>query len=153
MLAPMALRILVAVALLLAACGSEPERAAPASPTPVPAPSLLPSPSPSPSPTDGGCTDASVTGEFGVPITERDFSFDPACLIMLGGQGLILRNRGSVAHNLTVQGTDVDLDLDPGGINRTEAIGGVVAPGTYTFFCKFHRAQGMEGEITVSAAG
>jgi plastocyanin len=151
MLASMALRILVAVVFLLAACGSEPEQAAPASPTPVPAPS--PSPSPSPSPTDGGCTDASVTGEFGVPVTERDFSFDPACLIMLGGQGLVLRNRGSVVHNFTVEGTDLDLDLDPGDVNRTEAIGGVVAPGTYTYFCKFHRAQGMEGEITVSAAG
>jgi plastocyanin len=151
MLAPMALRILVAVVFLLAACGSEPEPAAPASPTPVPAPS--PSPSPSPSPTDGGCTDASVTGEFEVPVTERDFSFDPACLIMLGGQGLVLRNRGTVTHNFTVEGTDLDQDLDPGDVNRTEAIGGVVSPGTYTFFCKFHRSQGMEGEITVSAAG
>jgi plastocyanin len=152
MLTSMALRVLVAMTFLLAACASEPEQAGPAtSPSPVPAPSLLPSPSPSP--TDGGCTDASVTGEFEVRIIERDFSFDPACLIVLGGQGLAVRNRGSVTHNFTVEGTDVDLDLDPGGVNRTEAIGGAVSPGTYTFFCQFHRAQGMEGEITVSAAG
>jgi plastocyanin len=146
---------LLIAALLVTACGPEPE-ATPSpsgpSPAPVAAPSPSPSPDGSPSP-ERACTDATVTGAVEVRIAARDFAFNPDCLIVLGGQGLVVRNAGNNLHNFTIQGSPIGFDIPPGEVTRTETVGGAVAPGTYTFSCIYHRAQGMTGELTVSAAG
>jgi plastocyanin len=47
----------------------------------------------------------------------------------------------------------VDLDTRPGEATRTEALAGVLEPGTHKFICKYHAAQGMRGEITLTEAG
>jgi plastocyanin len=94
-----------------------------------------------------------VTGAVEVRIAARDFAFDPDCLILLGGQSLVVRNVGNNLHNFTLQGSSVGFDIPPGEGARTEAVGGAVPPGTYTYSCIYHRAQGMAGEITISAAG
>lgn len=94
-----------------------------------------------------------TTGEAEVTLTQNDNSFSPDCLIVLGGQGLEIVNEGANRHNLTIEGTDVDLDVEPGETTRTEAIGGIVEPGSYEFFCTIHQSFGMDGEITVSDAG
>jgi plastocyanin len=158
MLASMALRVLLVATLLLSACASEPETAASPPPTATPTPVATASPSPAPSPApsppaERACTDATVTGEVMVRIRVQDFLFNPACLIVLGGQGLEVRNRGANLHNFTIEGSQIGFDIRPGEVIRTEAVGGAVPPGTYEFFCFYHRAQGMSGEITVSAAG
>jgi plastocyanin len=145
-------RLAVLLGLLLSACAEEtagpPE---PTAATPEPAPTASPSPQETGGPED--CVDATIGGEFEVTIRERDNVFSPSCVVVLGGQGLELLNRGSNVHNFSVEGTDVDIDTPPGEATRTEAIGGAVEPGTYTFFCSYHRSLGMEGELTVSAAG
>jgi plastocyanin len=145
--------VLGLVALALAACTSEPEPASAPSPSPeaTEEPTAEPE-SPSPGAQDAGCEDA-TTGEAEVTLTQNDNSFSPDCLIVLGGQGLELVNQGANRHNLTIEGTDVDLDVEPGDTTRTEAIGGIVEPGSYEFFCTFHQSFGMDGEITVSDAG
>lgn len=154
MLTPMAVRGLLVAMLLLVGCEAERDRAAPASPSPTPMPTASPSPVASPTPTaEQACIDASVTGQVQVRIAARDFSFDPECLIILGGQGLVVRNAGANTHNFTVEGSAVGFDVDPGQVNRTEAVGGAVPPGTYRFYCVYHEGQGMDGELTVSVAG
>jgi plastocyanin len=146
-------RALVAVLLLLGGCEAEPE-AAPPSPSPSPIPAASPSPTPAISPTaERACTDATPTGRLEVRIAARDYAFDPGCLIVLGGQGLVVRNAGVNTHNFTVEGSSIGFDVLPGQATRTRAVGGAVPPGTYAFYCIYHRGQGMTGELTVSAAG
>jgi plastocyanin len=152
MLTPMTLRALALALVVLAACESEPMQRT--TPSPTPAPTVSPSPVASPTPEgERACTDATLTGEVQVRVAARDFSFDPSCLIVLGGQGLSVRNIGANLHNFTIEGSPVAFDVRPGEVNRTEAIGGAVRPGTYRFYCSYHESQGMEGEIIVSAAG
>ena len=92
-------------------------------------------------------------GSAVVPLDMEDNAFDPPCLVVLGGQSLRLRNRGDNLHNLSIETTQVDIDVPPGEGVNTEPIGSVVSPGTYTYFCRYHRGQGMEGDVTVTAVG
>jgi plastocyanin len=150
----MTARIALAVVVLLAGCAEEPEARRPTAPSPTPVPTASPSPVPAPSPTpERACTDASVTGTLEVRIVARDFAFDPDCLIVLGGQGIVVRNVGGNLHNFTVEGSPVGIEVPAGQVARTEAIGQAVPPGTYTYYCIYHRGQGMTGELTVSVAG
>lgn len=142
---------MLAAALTLIACGGDGAPPA-AEPTPVPA-----SPTPQPLPEGPGetpaemCVDATITGEVEVRLVQRDYRFSPACVVVLGGQRLRIVNRGTVVHNFTMG--DVDLDVEPGGTATTEAVVTVAGPGTTGFLCKYHRDRGMEGEVTITAAG
>lgn len=125
---------ILAVALTAAACSSG---GTPAS-SPQP-PTTPPSPSGQPSP-PGGPT---------VTLTEADFQFSPANLVISKSQGLTISNQGPSLHNFTVQGTQVDIDVQPGSTDNLEAIGQAVPVGEHPFFCKYHQARGMVGVITV----
>jgi plastocyanin len=142
----------VLLVLVAVACGGPPQQTA--SPAPSPSPSPTPTtPSPNPSPEIVvDCTDASLEGAE-VELVEDGFTFQPDCLILLGGQSLLIRNEDAAVHNLTIEGTDVDIDTQPGQESATEPIGTVIGAGRYRFFCRFHEVQGMEGELTVSTAG
>jgi plastocyanin len=147
-------RALIVLALLLAACAEE-TAAPPASESPTPEATFAPSeqtPSPEPPP-DMECVDATATGRPEVTIRLVDDEYVPACLSVLGGQGIKLTNRGGSVHNFSVEGSDVDIDIPPGETVSTEAIAGAIEPGTHTFFCEYHRSRGMEGQITISEAG
>jgi plastocyanin len=147
-------RALIVLALLLAACAEEPATAPPRSESPTPEATFAPSePTPSPPPADVECVDATAEVTAEVTIRMLDDEFAPACLTMLGGQGIKLANRGGNVHNFSVEGSDVDIDVPPGDTVRTEAIAGAVESGTHTFFCEYHRSRGMEGQITISEAG
>ena len=147
---------LVALVALVAACSAQPTGA----PTPTASPPTSAPVSPSPTGSSpsvpfapaADCEDATIEGAV-VTIRQVDNLFMPECLVVLGGQSLRIRNQGENVHNFTIEGTQVDLDLQPGTRVKTEPVAEVVAPGTYTFFCRFHRRFGMEGEITVTAVG
>jgi plastocyanin len=147
-------RAMIVLTLLLAACAEE-TTAPPGVDSPTPGTTVAsPEASPSPEPPAGGeCVDATATGRPEVTIRLHDDEFVPACLTVLGGQGLKLTNHGSALHNFSVEGSDVSIDVPPGETVRTQAIGGAVPAGTHVFFCEYHRARGMEGAITVSEAG
>jgi plastocyanin len=121
-------------ALVAGACSSE-------SPTVASTPSGAPS-KPSVTP---------VAGPF-AEVTQSDFSFTPSALAIRTDQGLSIKNKGPSLHNFSITGTQVDLDVQSGQSTNTEAIGGVVKPGAYQFFCKYHKSQGMVGTITVLAS-
>ncbi|MGH2724856.1 MAG: cupredoxin domain-containing protein [Actinomycetota bacterium] len=86
-------------------------------------------------------------------LRQEDDFFRPTCLVVLGGQFLRITNNGTTVHNFTVEGTDLDVDVDASSHLTTEVIGQAVGPGTHRFFCKYHVDAGMEGELTVTAAG
>lgn len=149
-------RLAIVVLLCLAACGGDADTSAP---TPSPSPTITATAIPEetetvePSPESEECSDQTITGNIEVTIRETDNAFSPACVIVLGAQGLELLNKGSSKHNFSIEGTSVDLDTEPGAATRTEGLSGAIEAGTYPFFCKYHRELGMEGEITLTEAG
>ena len=143
----------IALAVLVAACTGRPAPAE--TPTAGDETRLETTPG-SPSPTvpfvPADCEDATVGGA-NVGIQMEDNVFDPACVVVLGGQNLRFANQGANLHNFSVEETQVDLDVSPGTNQNTGPVSELVAPGTYVFFCKYHRELGMEGELTVTAVG
>lgn len=74
-----------------------------------------------------------------------DFSFRPDCLSADAGATITLDNTGDAPHTFTVEGTEVDVDLDAG--SSAEATLSGVEPGTYAVTCTFHPQ--MEATLTV----
>ena len=86
-----------------------------------------------------------------VAITMVDFSFQPATVTASTSQDIVLTNKGAALHNFSIEGTSIDVDVQPGQSQTLTAPGPSFAPGTYTFFCKYHRSSGMTGTLTATA--
>jgi plastocyanin len=77
-------------------------------------------------------------------ITMLDNTFDPDCFIVSSDQPLTIRNEGVSLHNLSVDfrkaltGVDLDVDVSSGEENSTHAVGGILKPGNFKVFCKYH---------------
>lgn len=124
-------------------------RASAATPTPDTGGITFSTGSASPGPTaQASCSDLGAGPTFTLRLV--NFAFQPSCLKVKAEQGFKLENKGTAMHNLTIQGTQVDLDVQPGQEGNFEAIGGVVRSGTYDLFCKYHKTRGMTGKITVT---
>jgi plastocyanin len=108
--------VLIGAALVLAACGGD----------------------------DGG--GGGGGGEAAGTLSMVDNAFEPADLTVAAGSSLDVSNDGQAPHNITIEGTDVDEDVDPG---QSTSITVDAEAGEYTMFCEFHRAAGMEGTITI----
>jgi hypothetical protein len=82
----------------------------------------------SPAPSD--CVD--LTGH-GASITIRmsGLQFHPACFTASASQRLTLENQDGTLHSFTVEGTPIDVDLDPGTTQDLAPVAGTVQPGTY----------------------
>ena len=93
-------------------------------------------------------TSGSTTEDAGVvdTITLVDNAFEPGDVAVAAGE-LELVNDGASPHNFSIEGTDVDVDVDAGEDGHATLD---LDPGTYTMFCEFHRTQGMEGTLTVT---
>jgi plastocyanin len=138
-----ALIAVVALAALATACsGGEETPSSPAdSGTGSAATTGVPSPSLS--------IPASPTAPEGdtVTVTISDFAFDPPVVIASTDQSIELVNDGSALHNFSVDGTPIDVDVNPGETQTLAAPGSSFPAGTYTLFCKYHQAQGMVGAL------
>lgn len=79
-----------------------------------------------------------------MPLSALDFRFEPSEVRPAGVDqaGLALTNGGGVTHNLTVPGTAVDIDVEPGQSFNVIFVPPTGTP-TIEAFCKYHRAQGM----------
>ena len=75
-----------------------------------------------------------------------DNAFEPGAATVAAGE-IELVNDGSSPHNFSVDGTDVDVDVEAGEDGHATLD---LEPGSYTMFCSFHRTQGMEGTLTVT---
>lgn len=88
-----------------------------------------------------------VTDFEKVPLDAGDFYFEPTIIAGVGGLELELHlvTESETTHNLTIPELGIDDDVTQGDI-----IGNIVTipeTGTITFFCKYHRDQGMIGGL------
>ena len=89
------------------------------------------------------------------PVVATEYAFDPATVVVEGGGPVQveLENRGSLAHNLRVLGSDgADIGGTPtfqGGETKAGTV--EVDPGTYQMICSVgnHEELGMVGELQV----
>jgi plastocyanin len=83
-------------------------------------------------------------------VEQDDFYFEPTIIDGKAGQTvkLELKNEGKNLHNFSIASQGIDQDVNPDG----SATVTVTFPksGVLEFFCKFHRAQGMAGELKVT---
>jgi plastocyanin len=94
----------------------------------------------------GGGDGGDGGGGGGATLSMTDNAFSPADLTVSSGDTVELSNDGQAVHNLTIEGTDVDENVDPGSSSSLTVD---AEPGDYTMFCEFHRGAGMEGTVTV----
>lgn len=116
-----------------------------------PSASASESASPSAAPTSGGpvvvgaCDDESSGDVFNLEM--KNTAFEPKCVIARSEQSIHIENKDGITHNFTITGTQVNVDVEGGSEFNGESAG--LAPGTYQFFCRFHKSLGMTGQVTV----
>ena len=90
-----------------------------------------------------------ITGST-VDVEQDDYYFSPTVLTGKAGQKvtITLDNHGTALHNFTLTDQGIDQDVQPGSSGTVS----VTFPqsGVLEFYCKYHRALGMVGELTVS---
>jgi plastocyanin len=83
-------------------------------------------------------------------VFASEFAFAPPFLVVdkPGTYTFSLRNDGTLPHNMTIEGVGKTPDVEPGDTAVTEL---TLEPGLYQMFCGIgnHRAQGMDGQVTV----
>lgn len=83
----------------------------------------------------------------GLRLVARDFAFDPTTIEVVGGSQATVEatNTGSVVHNISVEGSEIDLDLRPG-----ESVNLIFVPSgdRLPFRCKYHPGR-MAGTFVV----
>jgi plastocyanin len=94
-----------------------------------------------------GTEDAS--GKTSVNVDLSSFFFDPTVISGSPGQKitLTLENKDTALHNFSLTDQKIDQDVNPNA-NATVKVT-IPASGFVEFFCKYHRARGMVGELTV----
>ncbi|MDP9341808.1 MAG: cupredoxin domain-containing protein [Actinomycetota bacterium] len=91
-----------------------------------------------------------VSGQSSIAVEQDDFYFNPTIITGTAGQKVTIKleNEGSTTHNFSLEDQNIDQDVTQG----QDATVTVTFPqsGTLEFYCKFHRASGMVGELSVS---
>lgn len=119
------------LSLLGVACGGGEE---PTTPPPAAPPAASP-------------TETATGGTATTRVALEDFFFDPAEFTVSAGTDLELDNEGEAPHTFTVQGQEIDVEVDVGE-NGSATID--LPAGDYQVVCRFHQGQGMVATMTVS---
>jgi plastocyanin len=92
---------------------------------------------------------ASISGKEDFSVEVDDFYFKPTVLKGTAGQQirLELENESSTLHNFTLADQNMDQDIQAG--QKMEVTVKLPASGFLEFFCKYHKASGMVGELSV----
>lgn len=90
-----------------------------------------------------------------VELEAYDIGWTQTELTVAKGGSITMVNTGAGPHNFAIDGYQNDevlQDIPIGGEAVTWQVPDDLAPGTYTFYCEVpgHRAQGMEGTLTVT---
>jgi len=101
---------------------------------------------------DHGTQDATgkTTFEIKADNDSSGYYFNPTILQGSAGQSITLeiKNDGSVQHNFSITSMNVNVTIQPGASQEVK----VTFPqtGTVEYFCSFHHALGMAGELSVA---
>ena len=101
---------------------------------------------------DHGTQYATGTSTFtiGADNDSSGYFFNPTILLGSAGQSITLdiKNDGSVQHNFSITSMNVNITIQPGASQEVK----VTFPqtGTVEYFCSFHHALGMAGELSVA---
>jgi plastocyanin len=81
-----------------------------------------------------------------------DFYFGPTFVKAPGGTTVkvALENEGKAPHTFTIDALGVDKVLQPG--EKATVTVALPAGGTVAFYCRFHKASGMQGAFAVGGA-
>lgn len=79
-----------------------------------------------------------------------DYYFEPTVLEGKAGEKvtLELKNEGSTEHTFTIDSQGVDQDVEPG--DEAEVDVTIPKSGVVSFYCKFHKSEGMAGALAVT---
>ena len=79
-----------------------------------------------------------------------DFYFNPTFIKATPGAkvNVELENEGDNQHTFTIDAPKVDETLDPG--KKIEVTFTLPSTGAVSFYCRFHKAQGMQGAFYVA---
>lgn len=102
-------------------------------------------------PTSSGGPQTTAPAEAGgeLKLEAKDNEFAPTTLTAKAGDiSFEMNNTGKAPHTFTSTELGVDVNVNAGE-KGTVSIKDA-KPGTYAFFCKYHEALGMKGEITVT---
>lgn len=81
-------------------------------------------------------------------VQENDqFQFAPSTTTVKVGQVVLWTNQGTSVHNVTFQSGPASDTMNHGDKFELR----FTKPGSYSYVCTFHQAQGMKGTITVTA--
>jgi plastocyanin len=94
---------------------------------------------------DGGAS-AAEDGST-ITVTALDNEFDPASISASADGTIELTNDGEAAHNFSIKGETVDVDVEPGASVDVELSG--LGAGRYDVFCKFHEQAGMTASLQI----
>jgi YVTN family beta-propeller protein len=99
---------------------------------------------------DHGTTD--VKGQAELDLEADDYYFAPTFLRGEPGQKLTLEieNESGTLHNISLPEQHIDTDIPPKGKVKVEVT--IPPSGVVHFFCKFHGALGMNGELLAGNA-
>jgi FtsP/CotA-like multicopper oxidase with cupredoxin domain len=100
---------------------------------------------------DGGAAAAAPAGSI-TTVHLTEFSITPAAIEVAEGGSLQVMNMGAVAHNLTIQDTDLKTPDITAGDSVSLPLTGLAA-GSYTVICAVpgHEAAGMKASLEVVA--
>ena len=81
-----------------------------------------------------------------------DYYFEPTVLQGKPGEKvtLELKNEGQTEHTFTIDSQGVNQDLGPG--DEAEVDVTIPKSGVVSFYCKFHKSEGMAGALAVKGA-
>jgi len=101
---------------------------------------------------DHGTQDATGKSTFEIEADNDSsgYYFNPTILQGSAGQSITLeiKNEGSVPHKFSITSMNVNVTIQPGASQEMK----VTFPqtGTVEYFCNFHHALGMAGELSVA---
>jgi plastocyanin len=129
----------IAAALLLAACGGDDDDSGSASKAPVQLSGKV---------NDKGTK--TVSGSS-IELEADDFYFSPTFIEAKPGAKveIEIKNEGSATHNFSIDSANINKDITPDGKATVEVT--VPASGSLDFYCKFHKASGMQGAIVAKS--
>jgi len=88
----------------------------------------------------------------GVRENGYELHFEPATLTVEPGETVTFRTNGTFAHTLTSETNawdDAGLRLGPG---QSASFTAPTQPGTYAFYCRYHKDAGMTGTLIVQGS-